>query len=252
MKIQSYFFTLIVCSGCCSIWAADALERKTKIEALEAVKPSTEALERRDKSNKRLQEEGVLISKSLPVISDSKGARVRTAEAIAKRIMALGVVSIKGQTGDSAEGDAALKQFNAEAFLTPKEAAFLKNRKPTDLALVAFSWRYEALWTLLWSIGYIEKLDPPKRECDVDKILNLFKTHDMARLIKEAKLRPIADILDEADLIYRYHWATEEVRVNNKSMISQINAEIIMERHHALNWLIGYMDEEWDDVSTDT
>nr|WP_246762835.1 DUF4272 domain-containing protein [Rhizobium sp. NZLR1] len=23
-------------------------------------------------------------------------------------------------------------------------------------------------------------------------------------------------------------------------------------RHYALNWLIGYMDQDWDDISTDT
>ncbi|MDR2636809.1 MAG: DUF4272 domain-containing protein [Zoogloeaceae bacterium] len=27
---------------------------------------------------------------------------------------------------------------------------------------------------------------------------------------------------------------------------------VTMERHYALNWLIGYMDQEWDDISTDT
>ncbi|MGO7286211.1 DUF4272 domain-containing protein, partial [Rhizobium ruizarguesonis] len=24
------------------------------------------------------------------------------------------------------------------------------------------------------------------------------------------------------------------------------------ERHYALNWLTGYMDQDWDDISTDT
>jgi len=27
---------------------------------------------------------------------------------------------------------------------------------------------------------------------------------------------------------------------------------VTYERHYAPNWLIGYMDEEWDDISTDT
>ena len=27
---------------------------------------------------------------------------------------------------------------------------------------------------------------------------------------------------------------------------------VVMERHYALNWLIGYSDQEWDDVTTDT
>jgi len=27
---------------------------------------------------------------------------------------------------------------------------------------------------------------------------------------------------------------------------------VTLERHYALNWLIGYMEQEWDDISTDT
>ena len=28
--------------------------------------------------------------------------------------------------------------------------------------------------------------------------------------------------------------------------------DVVIERHHALNWLIGYENQQWDDVSTDT
>jgi hypothetical protein len=27
---------------------------------------------------------------------------------------------------------------------------------------------------------------------------------------------------------------------------------VLYERHYALNWLIGYCDQEWDEVTTDT
>jgi hypothetical protein len=27
---------------------------------------------------------------------------------------------------------------------------------------------------------------------------------------------------------------------------------VVYERHYALNWLTGYMDQDWDDISTDT
>jgi hypothetical protein len=32
----------------------------------------------------------------------------------------------------------------------------------------------------------------------------------------------------------------------------KLNEEIIGERHRALNWLIRYMDQEWDEITTDT
>ncbi len=30
------------------------------------------------------------------------------------------------------------------------------------------------------------------------------------------------------------------------------SAGVTKDRHYALNWLIGYMEQEWDDISTDT
>lgn len=30
------------------------------------------------------------------------------------------------------------------------------------------------------------------------------------------------------------------------------DAGVVQERHHALNWLIGYCGQDWDDITTDT
>ena len=40
--------------------------------------------------------------------------------------------------------------------------------------------------------------------------------------------------------------------MNGKSAPSGLDPGVVQERHQALNWLIGYMDQHWDDVSTDT
>jgi hypothetical protein len=31
-----------------------------------------------------------------------------------------------------------------------------------------------------------------------------------------------------------------------------LNCELVVERHRALNWLIGYQQQAWDDVRPDT
>jgi hypothetical protein len=72
------------------------------------------------------------------------------------------------------------------------------------------------------------------------------------QFIADAKLRSIESILDEADLIYRYRWAVVDARVKGEDAPALLHPGVAMERHHALNWLIGYMEQEWDDVSTDT
>ena len=50
----------------------------------------------------------------------------------------------------------------------------------------------------------------------------------------------------------RYDWAVVDARVKNKPCPVGLDPGVVQERHHALNWLIGYMDQEWDDVATDT
>lgn len=50
---------------------------------------------------------------------------------------------------------------------------------------------------------------------------------------------------------YRLHWAAIDLRIKERSS-EKINEEIIRERHRALNWLIRYLNQDWDDVSTDT
>ena len=58
-------------------------------------------------------------------------------------------------------------------------------------------------------------------------------------------------ILNMADLYYHLHWAAVEIRLRGRES-EKIHEGVIRERHRALNWLIRYMDQDWDDVETDT
>ena len=61
-------------------------------------------------------------------------------------------------------------------------------------------------------------------------------------------------ILDEADLIYRLHWAVRHADLNGRPIPLPLNRDMVMERHHALNWLIVPREEPypWDEIPTDT
>lgn len=72
------------------------------------------------------------------------------------------------------------------------------------------------------------------------------------QFIEESELRPIADILDQADLIYRYHWAVRNARMKGQQVQADLDPGVTKERHYALNWLIGYNEQAWDHVTTDT
>lgn len=226
--------------------------RKVKIEELKAKDPSKEAIERKQRSVERLKKEGVPVIKHLPFIEDSSEAKKRTTEEIAHRTIAVVITAVKGEGLDQATVESLVKKYGAEKFFSPEEMVFIKDASPTQPNRIKFSWRYECAWVLLWSLGYVDTLTKPEGICDVPKLVGILKDRDTAKFIKDAKLRPFDQILDQADLIYRYHWATTDARIKEKPAPAKLEAGVVQERHYALNWLIGYMEQEWDDISTDT
>jgi hypothetical protein len=123
---------------------------------------------------------------------------------------------------------------------------------PSQHDRVQFFWRYEAAWTLLWAMGFVAQLGKPAQICDVEFAAGTVTERTTSQFIEDSKLRPIADILDQADLIYRYHWAVRDARIEGLQVPAALNPDVTDERHHALNWLIGCGEQAWDDVSTDT
>ena len=235
---------------CCAN-AATPEARKERIEAVEAG-ATPDALARKSRSEIRLRAQGVPINQFLPAIEDLSEIERRTKEEIAWRAMALLVVSVKGEGVEQAKIDAIVDEYGLEGHFTPKEAAFITDQSPSDEQRVQFVWRYEAAWTLLWALGYVDELQKPTGICDVPAAVKFLRARSAAQFIADAKLRPIEEIADAADLIYRYHWAVVDARVNGDEAPASLNADVTMERHYALNWLVGYMDEAWDDISTDT
>jgi hypothetical protein len=65
-------------------------------------------------------------------------------------------------------------------------------------------------------------------------------------------LRTKKEILDQADLILRLNWACVSARVKNEQAPSGLNSSVVYERHYSLNWLIKFMNQEWDKVTTDS
>jgi hypothetical protein len=118
--------------------------------------------------------------------------------------------------------------------------------------MINFMGRYESLWVLLGALGRAEVLGAPTSICDVRRAVRMVLDIPSEDLIQGAKSRPISEILDEADLIYRYDWAVVDARIKGKEAPGNLNPGVVYERHYALNWLIGYMGQEWDYVTTDT
>ncbi|MMZ57256.1 hypothetical protein D1872_191750 [compost metagenome] len=106
---------------------------------------------------------------------------------------------------------------------------------------------------MLWALGYVDELEYPSSICNVPAAVAILKEHETyADFIAHAQMRKKDEILDAADLIYRYDWVCVDSRINNRPVPGELDGGVVYERHRALNWLITYMEQEWDQVTTDT
>lgn len=205
---------------------------------------------RKEKSEAKLNQLGIPINPFLPNIESREEANFRSAEEVARRAEALLAVAITAKGFDRAEVIEWLQSLGTWECVTPEEEAFLTNRDQSDKDNRNFSWRVESLWVLLWALGKVEKLNFPSTLCDIDFAYEaVTKASDF---VAAAQLRDEEEILDEADLIYRIHWAGRDAELRGEDPPCELHPGIVYERHYALNWLIGYMDQDWDDVTTDT
>ena len=218
------------------------------------------AAQRREGNIAFLKSKNIPVLESLPMIEAYDETILRSRDDIAKRAIALLIVAVYaeciGADMNFMESQALqnnLKnRFEAHQFFTAKETFFLLADSPDKHIAIQFSWQYECLNVMLWALGFIDNLTFPDDICDVPKIagiLNRYETFDS--FLSASAMRDKEEILDEADLIYRYNWACVDARINARDMDS-LNSGVVLERHRALNWLIGYCDQDWDDVTTDT
>jgi len=213
--------------------------------------PTKAQLARKAKSMEAVKKLGLPYLDHLPVVEDESSVKPRGKEEIAKRCLAITICSIKGETRDQSFVKEFTEQFGATDYFSPKEKKFLADPAPSKQATIDFTWQYECAYVLLWALGYVQEIKPPNQACNVATDFKVLKGNNFAKLVEEAKPRPLSEILDMADLYYRLHWAAVELRLKRKSS-DKVHEGIVSERHRALNWLIRYMNQEWDDVATDT
>ncbi|KKX56577.1 DUF4272 domain-containing protein [Brevibacillus borstelensis] len=221
--------------------------------------PSGEAHKQR--SMQLLREQGIPVIDHLPVIVGDEDAVIRTKDEIVQRAIALCLIAV--YSGGIAENgnveeerefiEGIIEQYGAEGFFTEKERAFLYNDAPDRTDTIQMVWMYECYWVLLWALGYVETLDFPSDICDVQSAIDCLRlAENYDAFYQNATVRSKTEILDQADLIYRYDWACVDARINNRPVAGGLNDEVVLERHRALNWLVRYMDADWDDVQMDT
>jgi uncharacterized protein DUF4272 len=193
----------------------------------------------------------VPIAVHLPLIETESMIPRRSDEEVALRAIALAIVA-KAAYGDRAATDALIDTYRIAPAFTPQERAFIDDPQPARREFVQLTWRIECAWMLLWALGFVDALGRPDGQIDPDEVVRMLEDRGRDGLVAAAKLRPAGELLDAADLIYRYHWAVRDAQFHGRAPPAGLNSDVVAERHCALNWLIGYGDAEWDEVSTDT
>lgn len=99
----------------------------------------------------------------------------------------------------------------------------------------------------------VEELDFPEDVCDCEYAIQAVSSCEtFEQFYQQTIMRSKEEILDEADKIYRLHWACVDSRINGQTAPLALNESVVMERRRGLFWMIGYQDEEWDTISMDT
>ncbi|ESQ79788.1 DUF4272 domain-containing protein [Asticcacaulis sp. YBE204] len=204
-----------------------------------------EAEDRKQRSIKILKARGLPVLDSLPEIETVEDTTIRSGEAIVRRILCLTAVARAAFVGQTDPVLPFVARWKLDPHLTPDEREFLQSGKVVETDGIKFSWRIEAIVPLAWAIGLYADLWFPEEETHAEDVLEYWESFSHPDLTRIGH-REAADILDQADLIYRAHWAVREGASNG------LHGGVVRERHHALNWLICYEDDDWDDVQTDT
>jgi hypothetical protein len=207
---------------------------------------------RKNRSIKILKEFGIPFIDHLPEIEDSSSSKLRSKEEIVHRAMALAAVTAKAEGVDDDRLDYIISRYNLKDHFTEIENEFMSNCTPSSSSKTQLIWRYEAYWVLLGALGYVKELSYPDTICNVPFAVLTLAEKSAEEFLQGANLRSHTEILDQADLIYRYNWAVKNNWITGLASPANLDGSIVQERHHALNWLIGYSDDDWDHISTDT
>lgn len=214
-----------------------------------------EELSRKEKTHEILTKEGIKINLHLPVIESESETSLRTSEEIATRLTILAITNLVAFNSiEAGEAIGYLEDCNLWQYTTPNEKDFLQH--PTEDKKFQETWKSECIWVLLWALQIVDTLPFPNDLCDLNDVpaedYPVGGDKDPNDFINiPYKIRSKSEILDANDLYYRYHWACVDARLNNVEMTT-VDSGVVYERHYALNWLITYMNQEWDDVSCDT
>jgi hypothetical protein len=203
--------------------------------------------ELKNKNTEYLSSIGIDVPEHLPQIEGIDEVKPRTAQDIASRLSALAYVIGLGFDAKGKDLLEQLNKFNLMPHVSGYESSLLSQDIIGDEDKINMSWLTECAQALAWCIGLVE-LDH-FRHCDDDLAHKIPFKEDPQEFIQNAKLRPINEIQEQSDLLYRMHWYARNCGLTGKDC--ELSEGIVSERRKAIDWAYG-VEEDWDEVPMDT
>lgn len=209
-----------------------------------------QAWARKAASEAALAARGIVVQDDLPPLVSEDELVLQDRDDVIGRARALLLTALRAESVASGEPMSAATLLSkmplADEHLSPEERAFLEKETPSPSECAQFMWRYESLYLLEWVLGMVDELPFPAEPCDT--------ASTVAKLIemRGPAVRPDPEILDALDLTYRLHWHIRQQRLKKRGATPGADADVVMERHHALNWLVRFQHAGWDMVDTPT
>lgn len=144
------------------------------------------------------------------------------------------------------------EKFDFLEYATDDELDYLNNDNFKTTDGLKFSLDFECIAVLLWSLGLYENLGDPVEKCNKEEIITILEFYqDIEELITYSTPLSIEELLQEHDIIMRYHWACEQRRTYNQYFSYPLDEDIVLMRHKTLNWILTTIyGDEWDTIQT--
>ena len=152
--------------------------------------------------------------------------------------------------------------YNYDSFFNDNDKNLLEKLLKNDLSIniAKISWLYEECFILAWMMNLVDfpsqerennagilndllfmQFDEIKKQNTLSKLFEfLYDVENKGFDYEKINLRSFDEILTKADLLKRYFWGLEELKINNKANNSGLNQTVIIHQlnafSEALNW----------------
>ncbi|MBO9702444.1 MAG: DUF4272 domain-containing protein [Sporocytophaga sp.] len=206
------------------------------------------ASERKKRTEDFLCSHGLPVFDNLPPLEEEKDITLRTPQEIAERILILSYLNCTAFDPNLRNSIIDfLKEEGLWAKISPQEKILFEKPELDDEDITIIAWRAEAIWLLLWTINKADQLIFSNEEVNFNAIFEQLPSfmNSTEDFVTSATMRPTAEILDKADLLFRINWAFYQAQTNKLNII-ELNEGIVFERYFAINWVIN-LRSNWDE-----